>query len=375
MRFPPRLRTLLLIVVLGVSLAQSPAGMTDDIPVRVLLGERSGDVTIDLPDAHRVRTQRGAFDATTGFSWPLRAQDGQLVSAGLPVGAWIELAPVAGLVRYQGATYRGALRFEAIGDRILVVNVVDLEQYLRGVVPAEMQPSWPLEALKAQAIAARTYALYSLDDAQRYDICATTNCQVYRGVAGEHPRSDEAILATTGQVLMWNGAVVRAYYHSDSGGTTASAAEVWGQDEPYLQSRSDTGVTSPHRPWTVRMSPGVLARALAREGVAIGTPSDFEILATSRSGRASRVAFTGSAGSVTLSGNTLNRVLRGAGLKSTLIERVGPLEVRGNGWGHGVGMSQWGARSRALQGQGAAQILAHYYSGAIIEEPIRQAAR
>ncbi len=371
-----RLRLLLtFLLLLAWTSASAQADASSDVPVRVLLQEGISDVVVDLDGAHRVRTERSSVNAATGFAWPLRAQDGQLVSDGLPVGPWIELAPQEGTVTYRGATFRGALRLEATGNRIRVVNVLDLEQYLRGVVPAEMQASWPLEALKAQAIAARTFTLYNLDADAPYDICATTDCQVYDGVAGEHPRSDQAIRETAGEVLTWNGAIVRAHYHADSGGTTASSAEVWGYDLPYLQPRSDGGVASPHRTWTTRIPASSLANALAREGVSVGTPQDLSILATSPSGRATRVEFRGSGGSLTLSGPTLTRVLRGSGLKSTRIERMGLLEVRGSGWGHGVGMSQWGARSLALQGQAAQQILTHYYPGVRIERPIQRASR
>src|SRR5690606_8349135 len=127
--------------------------------------------------------------------------------------------------------------------------------YLRGVVPSEMQANWPLEALKAQAIAARSYTLTSLQPDSDYDICATVECQVYRGIAVEHERSDRAVLETAGLVLMHDGAFARTYYHSDSGGVVASSAEVWGESLPYLVAVADISQNTPHRRWEARLDP------------------------------------------------------------------------------------------------------------------------
>jgi len=372
MRRPARL--LLCLSLLSAALSASLA--VAQTPVRVLLRERAPEVRLDIAGPHTVTTVRGAVDSATGFDWPLEVRGNELYSAGLPVGSWIQLTPQEGVVSYEDASYRGALRLEAVDGSIRVINILDLEAYLRGVVPAEMQANWPMEALKAQAVAARSYTIYNLAPDEPYDICATTDCQVYRGIAGEHPRSNEAVAATEGRIMTWGGEVVRAHYHADSGGTTASSAEVWGYNLPYLQPRNDQGVSSPHRGWSARLSPNALARALQNEGRSVGTPSELSILEWSASGRAYRAAVRGSAGSVTLSGPSLTRVLRGAGLKSTAIEMVGPLDVWGAGWGHGVGMSQWGARSLALQGSSYSQILAHYYVGVTFDQvPTVVAAR
>jgi stage II sporulation protein D len=243
------------------------------------------------------------------------------------------------------------------------VNVVDLEAYLRGVVPAEVPAEWPAAALEAQAIAARTYTVANLDPAAPYDICATLLCQVYEGVAAEDPRTDAAVRATEGLVVRAGGEVARTYYHADSGGRTASAAEVWGYDRSYLRTREDVAVASPHRGWTATLAPARLAAALAAEGRDVGTPTRLRIVETSASGRASRAVIEGTAGAATLAGPRLTRVLRGAGLKSTRVTSTGPLSVRGDGWGHGVGLSQYGAMGLARQGRTAEQILRFYYPG------------
>jgi stage II sporulation protein D len=236
-----------------------------------------------------------------------------------------------------------------------------------------MQAIWPLEALKAQAVAARSYTLASLDPSEPYDVCASDACQVYRGMAVEHPRSDQAVRETEGIVISWQGSPAVAYYHADSGGQVASAAEVWGRDLPYLRARGDVAVASPHRGWTVRLDAARLAGALAAEGRAIGTPTTLTILARSASGRAQEARLDGTAGRTVLAGPALTRVLRGSGLKSTRISSVGPLTVRGDGWGHGVGMSQYGARALALQGYDYGRILAYYYPGVGLQRRIYRA--
>jgi stage II sporulation protein D len=109
-----------------------------------------------------------------------------------------------------------------------------------------MQASWPLEALKAQAVAARTYTLLHIDGRRAYDVCATVDCQVYRGREVEHPASDAAVAATAGEVLTFRGAFARTYYHADSGGVIASSAEVWGSEIPYLQAFQDVASGGPH---------------------------------------------------------------------------------------------------------------------------------
>lgn len=341
--------------------------------VRVLLADGLEATTIDLPEGHEVRTVRGARTTAWALRWPLEARGDQIVTGDAELGPWIELHPDGGVVRHDGRAYRGGLRIEARGGGLRVINLIDLEAYLRGVVPSEMQASWPLEALKAQAVAARSYTLAALDPTEPYDICASDACQVYRGVAVEHPRADRAVAETEGIVIAWNGAPAAAYYHADSGGVVASSAEVWGRAVPYLPSRTDVAADSPHRGWTVRLSPSALGAALAAEGLGVGTPTGLTVLERTASGRVARAELSGDGGRAVLEGPALTRVLRAAGVKSTRLSVVGGLQVRGDGWGHGVGMSQYGARALAAQGYGYGEILAFYYPGVGLQRRIYRA--
>ena len=342
--------------------------------VRVLLEEGLATTVVALSGPHEVRTVRGARTGAASLAWPLAVGEDGVVSGGAEVGPWLELLPENGVVHHDGRAYRGGLRVEVHDGALRIVNLVDLEAYLRGVVPSEMQAEWPMEALKAQAVAARSYTLASLDPGAAYDVCSTDACQVYRGMEVEHPRSDRAVVDTEGIVIAWEGAPAIAYYHADSGGTLASSAEVWGRDVPYLRARADVASVSPHRGWTTRIAPSALSAALASEGRSVGTPTGLTILARSASGRVSRAEIAGSGGSVVVAGSTLTRVLRRVGLKSTRISSVAPLTVRGDGWGHGVGMSQYGARALAASGYDYGRILAYYYPGVGLQRRIYRAS-
>lgn len=342
--------------------------------VRVLLDD-------DLAEAHVVFTgpHVGAIDGrsfATPFplTWPIAAAAGELTVDGHPVGRVLELSSDEGVV-WNGRRYRGSLRILADGEGVRIVNVVDLEAYLRGVVPAEMMPSWPAEALRAQAVAARTYTLVRLDPDAAYDVCATDECQVYRGRGAEHPATDAAVADTAGLVLTYAGAFANTYYHSDSGGVIASSAEVWGRDLPYLQAFQDVAADGPHRSWTARLSADQVARTLRAVGHDVGAVQRMTVLATSTSGRILRAEFVGSGGRSVLEGLALRTVLRGWGLKSTRFVMTGDLSVRGEGWGHGVGMSQYGARELAFQGYGFAQILGFYYPETALQRVTTQAMR
>lgn len=355
LQMPARLFPLLLLLACSLSNAQGPE-------VRVLLERIGGAVTAVVPEGHRgLSEDRFLFDTRMGLSWPLSAADGRLLVDGNTVGTELTLLPYSGRIRWRDLDYRGGIRFVADGDDLLVVNVLTLEEYLRGVVPAEMMANWPLEALKAQAVASRTYLMLSLYQRDDYDICATVECQAYSGIAAEHPRSDLAIYETTGLVLVYQDDFAHTYYHSDSGGSLASSAEVWGRALPYLAARADVSSSTPHRKWRYSLEPERLRLALAALGLDVGTVRAISVSAYSDSGRVLRAELQGSRGRASLSGAVLTSLLREVGLKSTRFTMVGDLLAQGDGWGHGVGMSQYGAKALADAGYPFQQILDFYY--------------
>jgi stage II sporulation protein D len=337
--------------------------------VRVLLGEVPGSLSISMSGGHNIYIDGVQRSFTNlGMTWPVQAINSQLYVDGQVVGKSLTLEPRDGnLMTWNNTYYRGALRLTASGNNFRIINVVDLESYLRGVVAAEMPGSWPLEALKAQAVAARTYVLYSMQPTEDYDICATTDCQKYSGTAKEHPASDRAVAETAGQVLTYGGAFAKTYFHSDSGGVVASSKEVWGNDLAYLVAHNDVAYETPHRNWEKTLDPSTIANVLSAYGKNVGTPSAMQIMSTTASGRVWEMTVTGSAGSVSLSGTSLTKMLRDMGLKSTRFSMTGSLSMVGSGFGHGVGMSQYGAKSLAGQGYAYSQILGFYYPGTALQ--------
>jgi len=304
------------------------------------------------------------------YDWNVTANGPNLSLNGQPYsGDMLYLPPVPGSsVQIAGRTYRGGLLLKAVRGAVSAVNVADLEDYLRGVVPAEMPSSWPLEALKSQAVVARTYAAARIDPASYYDLCATDACQVYGGLSRETPQADAAVAATRAQVVSYAGAAAKTYFSSDSGGYTASSQEAWGRELPYLTAKPDLGVTGPNSRWTLSVPLSRVAEVASRYGVRVGPLRSLNITGVSLSGRVTSVVFSGASGSKTLQGADAGGFVRSLGAKSSRVNFSGsdPLIVTGAGSGHGVGLSQWGASGRAQQGWNYLQIMGFYYAGASI---------
>lgn len=309
-----------------------------------------------------------------------RSADGLVAVAGTTVSA----AYVASEASVLGLTgpklsrrYRGWLFFGTSGGSLYAVNEVPLEEYLQGVLPCEMSPSSPAEALKAQAVAARSYTLRKIGHFkdQPYDVDDTVRTQAYFGMEKEDPRSTAAVQATRRQVLFYNGAVVNAIYGAVSGGQTENCHEVWGGSPvPYLMSFPD--VDERGRPyaegarlmtWNTAYTQQEFENLLRAGGYSLGAVVEVWIAETTSSGRVASVRIVGTHGEATIRGNDLRWILGVDRLRSTWFN-VGRTSVgwefAGRGWGHGVGMCQEGAKGRALAGQSYLQILGAYYPGA-----------
>ena len=276
----------------------------------------------------------------------------------------------------DGRRYRGALELRHRGAGLTAVNIVPVDDYLLSVVPEEMPTDWPAEALKAQSVAARSFALKSRGRhaAEGYDLCTTTHCQLYKGIASEKTASTAAVRATRGEVLTYGGQPIEALFHTDSGGMTESSEDVWGNPIPYLRAVRDTPLGT--MPWTKTMSTAALEQKLAAKGHNIGRLRAIELspLAVGRaakdrtaSGRVKAMTVTGTKGSVTLSGTAWRSLL---GLKSALFDAKltkDSVTFTGFGAGHGLGISQWGAERLAEAGKSYADILHHYYTGVTLQ--------
>lgn len=220
----------------------------------------------------------------------------------------------------NGVSYHGTIVFEASSSGFNIVNQVDAEEYLKGVLKDEMSPAWPAEALKAQAVLARTYTLSSKKHG-KYDVCAQVHCQSYGGVASESAAINDAVAATAGELLKYGGSPAQVFYYGDSGGFSASSKSVWGKDIPYLQARPDPiAYNSPNASWQTTLSMQQIANALSASGVSVGYISSIRPYARDESGRVQQLEISGSGGRTLISGSQF-RLAVGAGVvKSTLFE-------------------------------------------------------
>ena len=260
--------------------------------------------------------------------------------------------------------YRGRTRLVRQGQGITAINYVDIEQYLYSVVGAEAVASWPLEALKAQAVAARSYALYKRSNARKslYDVDTTIGTQVYKGLDSEYLTTHEAVNGTSGQIMTYGGKVILAAFHSSSGGHTENVEDIWTSPLPYLRGVVDYDQNSPVFEWTKLFSPEEIS-------IRLGTVGRIKTMIpekTTPHGRIVTMRVIGDRGTTTVTGKQLRKALD---LRSTLFRvktEGNNIQVYGRGFGHGLGLSQWGAYSLAKQGIQYHQILGHYYQQAIL---------
>jgi len=325
-------------------------------------------VVDDSPTWLRVTLKNGGLELSGGG----RRADG------------LRLAPGdAGFLRLNGREYPGALEIIRSGDTLTVINELPLEEYLAGAVKAEAGDKMPLEMLKAQAVVARTYAAYHrrLNAEKAFHIVASTLNQQYVGRVAPDSVVWAAVNETSGQVLLWNGELFPAFYHTDSGGHTEDPRVVFAASNmPALRPvRVEFPSGSPHQRWRLDLPLAELSAALLRGGISVGRVVALDVLERSTSLRVARIAVRGSAGTVTLRGNDLRRLVGYDTLKSTLfaVAVAGPVaRFVGRGYGHGVGLDQWSAKTMADQGWSAPQIVGYYYPGAALATlPVQPAAR
>lgn len=356
----------LVLLLVGLLAARAEA-----LPVRVLL-EETGLVQVVLEGPHALWNWSGRVAAVDGpMSYRLLASERgiELVCDEPPcpasgyMGNLLSFVPREGAFAVKGRRYRGFLRVVWEEGRLLLVNRVDLEDYLQGVLPGEVPASFPYEVLRAQAILARTYTLSRLGSNPYYDLCDSARCQVYLGLDAETARHTQAVRATAGRILAYRGEPISAVYHADSGGTTAAAEEVWGGSIPYLQARDDPWSLA--KRWRVQVSPRQVQRVLQDLGYSPGAVQSLKVLAKGPSGRITRLEVVGTSARVVLETPKANRFLRALGLPSTLATLTG-WTFSGRGSGHGVGMSQWGARGFARKGWNYREILAYYYPHTVL---------
>ena len=446
----------------SLTITTSEAVQNFNVKVGVADGVTSGKVSGDGLTFTDAKGKKGSV------------RNGAVIKAsggGLAVGNAVLAMPVTATAKsglgWEKVRYRGRLIFVRAGSGFTVVNEIDLENYIRGILKMEMSADWPFESLKAQAILARTYAVKNRGrfGKRGYDFDAGENSQVYRGVNAEDPRTDKAVTQTAGMVLTWDGQAADVFYHSDSGGATADVSQVWGGVRPYLTVRKEAvEYTSPNSTWQTALSQQQINSILTKMKQNVGNVQSVAIALLDNAGRAVQLKFTGDRGAATVKAHDFRMAAGSRVIKSTnfqisrsgavvpvltgtpaqtapqsapatprparqsgddLIEMTragiftsvelidmlthpekraeykaigyermkergdvppvsapkpeppagkpaptpppqtgsGDFVFTGRGWGHGVGLSQWGAKAMAERGMKCEDILAHYFPG------------
>lgn len=412
------------IAVLLALVSGGPALAGEVAPIRIGLLVNQPSLRITLDPADQV------FDMAEGAPRQLTPATGELIFSikdGLitlndqPLSTGPIVIKSSGpLLTWNLRNYRGELMLLGLKGKLSLINVLPLEDYLRGVLPKEVSPEWPLAALKAQAIAARTYTVASLNrhGGEGYDLCPSTHCQVYGGASVETPATDRAVAETVGEVMTFNGKIISAQYHSSAGGMTEDPSDVWGFTAPYLKPVLDWDQNSPHWQWTRSVEWSDLQAMALRSYPQIGRLRRITAVAFENDGSLSRVNLTGDLGELTLNGERFRFLLNlpSSNLQIGLIYGPDPLitvwwapgntdpialvaddsipglaaevlnppwnlpdpwswlqdkeplrvAVKGRGWGHRVGLSQWGAKGMAEAGFDEHQILKHYYQDIVV---------
>lgn len=331
----------------------------------------------------------------------------------------------------NGHTYRGSFFLKPNGSKIEIINFLDMEDYLKGVVPSEMPASWPKEALKAQAISARSYA------ANTMMLTSTASSQVYRGYSGEDARTNAAIQETAGLLVKYNGKPIQTFFFSTSGGRTANVGDVWNsnqKDFPYLVSVDDPYESSPYSNWSETFPSETLLKSFGFTDLTAQI-KDITLSKTGANGEVRGVTLKTSVGDKTVTGNEsvirklfpvananvynqlysnwFDAKVNGTGssidlsvqtpsgntpigeMKGQKVQTangeitltdsnvsiqtsngivnnegtgINSVTLNGKGWGHRIGMSQYGAKGFAERGWTAEQILTHYFQGTIVSK-------
>ncbi len=275
-----------------------------------------------------------------------------------------------GILHIGNKSYRDALMFYSEpGGKLLVINEISLEDYLKGVLPLEASASWPMEALKAQAIASRTYALFKAIEKknEKFAMSKDVLSQVYGGKSSEAPQTNQAVEETRGQVLTYGGKLFPAYFHSTCGGKTTHAEYVW-DVEPHKSLRGvDCNFcwSSKHYRWRLEYSRAEILKRLKLKGVKMGTIRDIQIGEMDASGRARSFIVIHDEGQIKFHSNDFRIWMDPGKFKSTLVTSISKTGdgfiFEGKGWGHGVGMCQFGMKQLAKLGYTYRQIAEYYY--------------
>jgi len=270
----------------------------------------------------------------------------------------------------NGKCYRGILEIHNVLGKMHVINLISLQEYLYSVVPSEISSTWPIESMKAQAVVARTYACYHINRKDAlYHLDTSTNFQVYNGISVESSKTSRAVNETSGEIVIYRNQPVLAFFHSTCGGITTDDKYVWkGDDKKYLKTiRCHFCKDSPCFTWNENVTLYEIQKYLRKRYRGIGKITGLFFKKKDR--RVVSVVIKHKNGVINISGNDFRLLFPIKKIKSlffTAKKTRDGLILHGRGWGHGVGMCQWGSRGMAEKGFSYRDIIKHYYTGIVI---------
>lgn len=374
-----------LLMVIPVLTLFSPstlaAPMQDRLPlVRIAILKDADEVVLKIPGAYEISDPATGEILGKGRRLPRvviqkGAQGVRLGAREMPLTRLRFLAQrdVTVVAGRKERRYRGFIDVNLDGNqKFFVVNRLDVEDYIRGVLYHEVSHRWPLEALKVQAVAARSYAIYQMkrNAAREYDVTNDIYSQVYGGRTSERYRTNLAIDRTRAQVLTFKGEVLPAYFHATCGGHTEDVREVWKHEglTPLYGVRCMYCRGSPHYFWKRNFRLKDFQDKLNAKGYKIGMIADINVVARDKSDRIQFLLIADREGKqITISGKDFREIVGPNVVRSNnyyVVMKGYFCDLLGKGWGHGVGMCQWGAEGMAGQGFNYEKILQFYYPGA-----------
>ena len=356
----------------------SEGAAESEFPVRVCVVENAQSVRLILKGRYEISplNSNGILKKGTYLNSKVSATKGGILIARDELkagGVRVKTSKESGIYiderRFRG--FIDIIRTDQL--KLIIVNHLDVEKYLYGVLYHEVSHLWPIEALKAQAITARTFALYQAmkNMTRDYDLRKDIYSQVYGGRTSERRATNRAVDLTRSEVLTYNGELFPAYYHATCAGATENASNLWDINiSPLVGVECPWCRNSPHYKWSGEIPLSQITKKLNAAGYKLGTISALNILSRNKSGRIDKLEIKDTGGVTTIIAAKDFRLILGPNVVRSLnfesAIKGDDLTLKGLGWGHGVGMCQWGAHEMARNGKKAEEILRHYYPGAEI---------
>jgi stage II sporulation protein D len=348
--------------------------------IKILISSGTPEVTVSAKGPYHILDDRGrtVFKASNITSARVKA-NGDITQIGVQPFHSNPVILVSGGegIKIGNAVYRHAIEFwrEANG-KLMAINDIPIEDYLKGVLPSEVNPKWPAESLRAQAIASRTYALFKMIEnrSQRYHLSKDVLSQVYGGKGQEHTLSNHAVEMTQGQIMTHEGKVFPAYFHSTCGGHTTRAEFIWPvEPHPALEGvECNFCWQSKHYRWAVDMPAAEIEKKLKAKRVQAAGLKNITMENKDATGRARFIGIETAAGKTKIHSNDFRIWVDPMKFKSTWIQSIekkgGIFSFKGRGWGHGVGLCQYGIKQLGEMGYDAGKILRYYYPGSQITQ-------